>query len=116
MSKIEIKVTIQNEETNSQYKTQAILQENLLKYKEDNNTTVTYNYKENILLRENSDLKMNYSFSRGKKSIGNIIIKDIDRQIPIEIMTKNLEKKKNNLLVEFSIEEKPFIYKIEEII
>ena len=113
---INIKVTIQNEEDLTEFNTQAILQDNLIKYKEDDSTMVIYDFQNNTLLRENSDLKMNYSFSVGKKSDGVIEIRDLKRQIPIEINTKSIEHNKNNLLVEFLIENKEFIYKIEEII
>ena len=116
MSKINIKVTIQNEENTTTCQTQAILQDNLLKYQEEEDTMVIYDYENNTLLRENSELKMNYSFSRGEKTTGEIIIKELKRRMPIEINTKSIEKEKNNILVEFLIDNQTFIYKVEEII
>lgn len=111
MSKIKIKVQIKNSNTNNEYETDAILQDEIIKYKEEDNTKVVFNYKENKLTRENNELKMIYSFNDNK---GVITVKELEREIKVEIDTKKIERKDNNIKIIFEIEDE-FIYRIEEI-
>ena len=114
MPKINIQITVNNEEENHTYETTAILQDEVLKYIENNNTTVLYNYKNNSLVRKNEELRMDYLFDVNRKTEGTIEIKEIGKSIVLPIKTKKLERKNNNIEVEFEIDQKNFLYKIEE--
>ncbi|MBP5678589.1 MAG: hypothetical protein J6X28_02015 [Bacilli bacterium] len=116
MPKIHIKVTIKNEEEDTSYETQAILQEECLKYKENQETTVQYQYDHNILIRENKELKMEYTFNLLKPTQGTIQIKELGEAVKIPIKTKRLERNNHNIEICFMIEEKEFLYRIEEIV
>lgn len=115
MSKESIKVTIKNSENNSSFETNAIIRDNIIKYKEDNNTIVKFNYDTNELTRENSELRMNYLFSNENPTTGTIFIKDLNKELELEIKTKRVQIKNNDIEIEFLVEENDFLYKIEVI-
>ena len=114
MSKIKIKVTVTNSEGINIYSSNAIILDNIIKYKENDNTTVIYNYSKNELIRDNKDLKMNYIFDKDKKTIGKIEIKELNKIINLKIQTKELNKNKNDIKVNFQVEGNDFIYQLEE--
>ena len=58
MPKIDIEVTIKNSEITDSYKVKAIINDSVIKYKEPDDTTVLFDYKENILTRENDQMKI----------------------------------------------------------
>lgn len=115
MSKIKVAITINNNETSKKYETTAILDGNILKYKEEDTTTVIYNYKNNELLRENNDLRLNIIFQKNKETKGNMYIKDIDKELNISVNTKKIIKRNNNIEIEYYIDNNHFLYRIEEI-
>ena len=108
MPKIKVKLTINNiiEEK------QANIKNDTITYTEADNTKVSYSYKNNILKRENGDLKMVYNFDKGE---GTISIKELDSKINVKIKTKSIKRKDNNIKVEYEIEKNTFKYGIEEI-
>ncbi len=116
MSKVNIRITIINDEENRQEEVRGILQDNTLKYKENDGTTVIYDYLKNSLSRENDELKMTYYFENNKKKTGTIFIKDIEKKIEIDIETKKIIKNKNNIEIKYKIEDNIFKYRIEVII
>ena len=115
MPKMKILVTIVNEEENISYETTSILQDNVLKYKENNNTMVFYDYEKNSLVRENAELRMDYSFDVSRKTEGSIEIKELGRKMSIPIETKKLERKNNDIEIKYQVEGMEFLYKIEVI-
>ena len=115
MPKFSINVTIKNEEEDNTISTKAILQDSLLKYKENQETVVIYNYDKNSLVRENNDLRMDYLFDVDRNTEGCIFIKEIGQKIKVKIKTKKLVRKNNNIEIHFVVEGKDFLYKIEEI-
>lgn len=112
MPKLNIKVTVINDEDRQSFITNAIIQDEVLKYKERDNTTVIYDYKNNSLFRENNELRMEYSFNNEK---GNIFIKELNKELNIDIKTKKIERKNNDIEIEYVMEKTNFLYKIEEI-
>lgn len=115
MSKINIKVSIKNKETDYSYETKGIILNNELKYYEENNTKVIYNYDNNHLIRTNDELRMSFTFDISKPTKGTIEVIELDKKIEVDIKTNKLEKEDNNLLLEYSIDEYKFIYRIEVI-
>lgn len=115
MSKIKVLVYIKNSEEEKTQETNAILQDNTIKYKEDKTSLVTYNYREKKLIRETNELRMTYQFEEGKKTTGNITIKNMNKELQLEISTKKIREKENNIEIEFEIEENIFLYRIEVI-
>lgn len=115
MPKININVSISNNEIEDSYKLVSIISNNIIKYKEKDNTKVLYNLDNNTLIRENDTLRMEYLFDNLKKTVGTIYLKDLKRTINIDIETKKIEKINNNINIEYKIDNDIFKYRIEEI-
>lgn len=115
MSKINVSINIKNNEETKNIKVPAIIQENVLKYKEDNDTIARFNYQNNSLFRENHELRMEYQFNIKKATTGKIYIKDLKKDILVTIKTKQLERQENAIKIVFTIENNEFIYQIEVI-
>ena len=116
MSKIKINIFIKNAETNYEYETTGIINDNTIKYIEEDNTKTTYNYDNNHLTRTNKDLQMDIIFDLNKETEGIIRIENINKSIPLRVKTNKIERKKNNILIEYMIDNDQFIYRIEELL
>lgn len=112
MSKIKIKAEIINNGDSTSYETQAIIQDDILKYTEDKFTKVIYNLEDHTLLRENEKIKMFYSFKTNK---GLIEVKELGKVIDIDIKVHDIKRDKNNIKVHYEIDKDEFIYKVGEI-
>lgn len=118
MSKIKIKTQLITPDEKIEYVTNAILESNkILKYKEndDNKTTVTFNYENKILKRENDNIYLEYEFNKDKVTKGTIISKELGYELYVNIKTNGIILDKNNIYIEYCIEEKVYKYKIEVI-
>ncbi len=117
MSKVKITSSIVNVENNYFYEVFGILnkKENKITYFETDElkTKVTYSYNTNTLIRENKNLYMKYTFNKNKETKGLLEIKDIKRTLEVTIKTKNIERKNNDLKIDFLVEEEEFSYKVE---
>ena len=112
MSKIKIKAEIINNGDSTSYETQAIIQDDILKYTEDKFTKVIYNLEDHTLLRENEKIKIFYSFKNNK---GLIEVKELGKVIDIDIKVHDIKRDKNNIKVHYEIDKDEFIYKVGEI-
>ena len=112
MSKIKIKAKIINNGDTTSYETNAIIQDDILKYTEDNNTKVIYNLEDHTLLRENDQIKMFYSFKTNK---GLIEIKEIGHIVDLDIKVHEITRSKNNIKVHYEIDKDEFIYQVGEL-
>ena len=115
MPKRKIRATIENREEKVITETTAIYRDNIIKYKEEDNTTVVYNYKKHKLVRENKELRIEYIFSDAKEMTGLLFIKELNKTININIKTRKIEEDKINISIEFEIDKDKFKYKIEAI-
>jgi hypothetical protein len=114
MSKIKILTHIKNPEGVIEKKVDAILQDNVLKYKEDDATTTVFSYEKKTLVRDNNELRMEYDFNE-EKTHGEIKIKDLNKKIIVEIETTKMKIDNYNIEIDFKIEENKFTYKVEVI-
>ena len=94
------------------YKTTALIKEDNIIYKEKDNTLVTFNKKDNILLRKNNDIEMKYNFTLGKETTGTIKILELNKIIEININTISLIKEEDFIKIEYQIENNTFKYSI----
>ena len=62
MPKLDVLISVKSNDSNQEYKTTAILTEEIIKYKSEDNTTEMFDYTNNNLTRENSELRMDYVF------------------------------------------------------
>ena len=68
MPKINLKVSLKSDDKENIINVPGIISDNVLKYKEDENTLVKYNYN-NELIRENDNLLMKYQFVKDENCI-----------------------------------------------
>jgi hypothetical protein len=115
MSKIRALVSIDSPEGNQAYEVDAILQDSNLKYKENKETKVMFSYLNNNLVRENDELRMEYLFLENKTTKGNIFIKELNKKINVDIKTKSIKRKSNDIEIVFNVENNKFIYRVEVI-
>lgn len=115
MPKIDISVKIKNYTEDTEYKTTGIITNKVLKYKEKDNTTTTYNYVDKCLIRNNEELYMKYIFNPKKETTGIIKIKSLKKDLNILIKTNKYKEEDNNIYIEYEIEKEKFIFGIEEI-
>ena len=115
MSKIKIKIKIHNNLEDNTIESMAIIQENMLKYRETDGTIATYNFQKNNLVRENKEFRMSYHFSTKEETEGIWEWKEYSKKIIMKIQTKTIKRKKNDIKIHFMIEKNDFIYQIEEL-
>lgn len=113
MPKKEIKASIKNDDTNNSINTTAIIYDGILKYKENENTKVILDLNNNILIRENNEFRMEYKYDIKKETKGKIFIKELNKEIELKIKTKKYVKKDELIIINFSIENNNFEYRIE---
>lgn len=113
MSKIRVKVTIKNNEVNDTLETNAIMQDEIIKYQEQDDTKVIYDYSKKKLVRDNNQMKMTYYFDNESES--SILVKEYDRYIKPIIKTDSIRRSINDIEIKYSIENEKFIYRIEEV-
>ena len=101
-----IKARIDNTENIVDY----TIDSEVINYKELDNTSVYYDLKNNILIRDNDDLHMIYDFNNKE---GTILIKEMDRELELLIENIDIERNKNNVKVSYSIENNDFLYELE---
>ena len=115
MPKIKVLVSTKSLEDNIEFETNAIQIENIVKYKENDETLTIFNYNTNELIRENHEFKMKYIFDENKVTYGEIQIKENLQTITVPIITKKVLKKKQLTEITYEIENNQFIYRIEEL-
>lgn len=112
MPKIKIKVEIENSLDKQTIETQAILEEDIIKYYENDKTRVIMNLKDKTLIRENDKLKLYYSFKTGK---GLIEVKEYSKIIDMDLNVIKMTRRGNSIRVVYKIDNEEFIYKVGEI-
>ena len=114
MKKFNIKVNIESTETNTSYNAVAIIEEDMIKYIEIDNTNVILDIKNNILNRENEKIKMKLEFNIEEITINEIYLKDLNSTISIMVKTKEIIKRDKFYKVEYEIiDNDNFKYSIE---
>lgn len=111
MPKITIKTKIINQDYSEENTHQAILNNNKIKYKE-NNTKVIYDYQNKILTRENNNYKMIFNFSSTKL---NIYLKEEKKYLELTLKVKSYNLNNNNLEIEYILDNNKYLYSIEVI-
>ncbi len=97
MPKLNVKITVKNDVEDTSYQVPAMIQDDVIKYVENKETIVEYNYRNNILYRENKDLIMKYRFDKEKHTLGEIRVKELEKDLKIKIKTNKIERDQNHL-------------------
>lgn len=109
-----IKVNLTSTETNEEYYIDATINDNIIEYKEPDNTSSRLDRKENKLIRDNEKLHMEFHFCLNNITNNTIILKDLNYTLDVLIETKKITNELDKYLVEYEIiNNDKFIYKIE---
>ena len=117
MPKIKVEISLETSNIKENYQTNAYLKENIITYyeKNHNKTKTTYNYKDNLLIRNNEEIFLKYKFNLKEPTIGSLKVNKLNKVIDIPIKTKLLQTKNENVNIIFEIPENTIKYKIEVI-
>ncbi len=117
MQRLKILVTIKSNNQSMIYQTEATYdqEKNYLYYleKDSDKTAVIYDYKKNILKRDNLKIYQEFKFISRKITINKMLLKDLDKYIDIEISTTKIINNYPELTVYYSLNEEKYLYKIE---
>ena len=58
---------------------------------------------------------MEYEFIENKITTGKIFVKDLRKEINVDIKTNKIKKQDDNIEIKFNVENNEFIYKVEVI-
>lgn len=111
--KVNIKTKLLSQNKKDNYTIIGNLNDNKLFYKEDN-TNVTFDLKNNILIRDNESIYMEYKFKKKETTNNYILIKELSDKVYMNIITNLLEKGKGYIRIEYKIieSEETFYYEI----
>lgn len=119
MPKINIKVTIINNDKKLEQKYNAIFhpKENEIVYQEEDKTITKLKIEnEKIKLRRNNnELEMEYIFHEHTPSKAEIKVKSLNKILNLELKTEKIIKKGKNIELFYKLEEDKFQYKLEVI-
>lgn len=79
----------------------------------DKKTNVFFDTNNNILVREDKELFMEYLFIDKEVSTGNLYVKELGKNIDVSIVTKNILKGDKKIEIDYSIEDDSFKYIID---
>lgn len=111
MPKVNIKTTIINKELEDTNTYKAIINDNKIKYQE-NDVTVVFDYNNKKLIRENNDYKIEFFF---EDKLLKILIKELDNYLEKDIKVEKIHIKNNNIKIEYKIDEDKYLYSLEVI-
>ncbi len=115
MSIVNIKVSLNTDDSSIEENTKALLIDNVIKYKEKDETSVILNLDNNTLIRENNELRLEYLFEKDKVTEGKILIKEYNRPVLVNIKTHSIKNDNKDIEFIFEVEDKKFNYHIEVI-
>ena len=112
-----IKVTTITPEDNIKYEIDALYdaRKNSISYveKDELNTIVRFSYDTLELTRSNKDYEINYKFEEGNSTKGTIRVRTLPNDVITNIHTKKIERKDNDIKIEFTTEDHWVTYQIE---
>ena len=108
MSKVKIDVTIESPFETLHFTTNAIQKKEVLEYFEPSKTKVKLDRKENILIRENEDMKMVFYFKEEAKN--SLTLRKYKRLVTLPMKTKKIIQKENYYHVEYEQTEEKTIF------
>lgn len=112
MEKIKIKAIITTNDETIQENTNGTFIGGIISYQESDKTYVYLDITKNELIRENDNLFMKFGFIENRRSNGIIHIKDLNKEVDLEIETQKIINEENTYYVEYKIDENKFIYKL----
>ncbi len=90
------------------------IEKKVLKYTESNGTVTTFDYKRNILIRDNNEMRLELIFILGKPTKSKMFIKELNKDLEIDVLTKELNIKDDVIKVVYEINDVSFEYILEK--
>lgn len=79
-----------------------IIEDNILKF-EENGIKVSFDLDNNKLIRESDAFYMEYSFIKDKETVNTIFIKDMNKELNINIFTSIMDKSDGFIDIEYKL-------------
>lgn len=110
MKSIHVKFSDITNSKNDVFDTNAIIDNNMIKYVDNTKTKVSLNYKDDILIRENSDYIFNIDFN---KNIIDITLKKFNKMFSKDIKTLLIKKDNKSYIVRYKLVDEEVINEYE---
>lgn len=109
-------VTIKNIDVEDKYivSVHNNLEEKVLRYNEKDGTNTSFDYKNNILRRDNDQMIVEFKFDLGEVTKGKMSVKELNGDLEIDIFTKELKVTENIIKVVYVVNDLTFEYTLEK--
>lgn len=76
-------------------------------------TAVIYDYKKNILKRDNLKLSQEFTFIENQTTKNKMILKDLNNNLDIDIFTNKITANEPSIEINYTFNEEEYLYEIE---
>lgn len=112
-----VRVTLIGNGNTTDFETKSVINEkdNTIKYVENDelNTIVKFDYKDYTLTRKNKNMKLRYNFVLNEVTDGELEVTGMNTKMILRVETRRIKHNKNNIGIEFLVENEKFKYSIE---
>lgn len=112
-----VRVTLIGNGNTTDFETKSVINEkdNTIKYVENDelNTIVKFDYKDYTLTRKNKNMKLRYNFVLDEVTDGELEVTGMNTKMILRVETRRIKHNKNNIEIEFLVENEKFKYSIE---
>lgn len=102
MNQKKIKVTLKTPEESFEYNVLGYINEDRTEVsyieKDEEKTFTSFNYRNNVLKRDNNNIYMEYDFDRSR---GKVFFKEFNKELVVDLKVKNFEKTEESISVEY---------------
>lgn len=110
------RVTIKNIDIEDKYTVSVHnnLEQKVIKYIEKDGTNTSFDYKNNILRRDNDQMIVEFKFDLGEVTKGKMSVKELMGDLEIDVLTKELKITDNIIKVVYVVNDLTFEYTLEK--
>lgn len=110
------KVTIKNIDIEDKYTVSVHndIEEKVIKYIEKDGTNTSFDYKNNILRRDNDQMIVEFKFDLDKVTKGKMSVKELNGDLEIDVLTKELKVTDKKVKVVYVVNDLTFEYTLEK--
>ena len=110
------RVSIKNSDIENKYEVSVHndKDEGILKYTDNEGTSTSFDYKNNILRRDNDKMYVELKFILGETTKSIMSVKELEGNLEMELLTKELSVTDNKIKVVYVINDLSFEYTLEK--
>ena len=82
--------------------------------KDDLRTVNIYDYKNNIIKKDNDDIYLELKFDINKPTKNKLVLKRENKEFILDIETKEIIQDQNSIKINYSLNDQDYLYKIEK--